>query len=561
MVLPSFFRSIRAKLLLIALLLLLIPFIGFRFIQEMDSYLREGQEQVLVSAAKLLSATLSDRPQLFHSIDAAITREESERRRLLAMFSSADPETAANLGIAYVPSEDIERVLNVVANSASRIWVVNAHSQVRGLAGALNTRRANESAVAGSGWFAEVYLRVFRPIVRLVAADPAHVSQSTQSTTEDAGVAKRAVMSQVDRALVGEPNAHWRRMSEGSGVILSVAQPIWQADNIVGAVVLEETTRNSQSIKFAALESLLATTVIVFLVGFVALLGFAWRLAFRVRRLQAEADAAIDSHGRISGRISGSGSDDEIGALARTLDGTLERLSRYNDYLEQMAARLSHELRTPVAVVRSSLDNLRQGSLPEKDRVYVDRADEGVKRLSALISRMAEATQLESMLQVAEKEYFNLSKVVRGCVDGYRMAYASSSASQFLLDTNTDLPVLLHGVPDALAQLLDKLVQNAVDFATLGSPIRISLRADSRQAFISVENTGLPLSANIVTNLFVSMVSSRSQSGTDESHLGLGLYIVRLIAEFHGGSVKAENLPGKGGVRLVVMLPRSDRAA
>ena len=561
MVLPSFFRSIRAKLLLIALLLLLIPFIGFRFIQEMDSYLREGQEQVLVSAAKLLSATLSDRPQLFHSIDAAITREESERRRLLAMFSSADPETAANLGIAYVPSEDIERVLNVVANSASRIWVVNAHSQVRGLAGALNTRRANESAVAGSGWFAEVYLRVFRPIVRLVAADPAHVSQSTQSTTEDAGVAKRAVMSQVDRALVGEPNAHWRRMSEGSGVILSVAQPIWQADNIVGAVVLEETTRNNQSIKFAALESLLATTVIVFLVGFVALLGFAWRLAFRVRRLQAEADAAIDSHGRISGRISGSGSDDEIGALARTLDGTLERLSRYNDYLEQMAARLSHELRTPVAVVRSSLDNLRQGSLPEKDRVYVDRADEGVKRLSALISRMAEATQLESMLQVAEKEYFNLSKVVRGCVDGYRMAYASSSASQFLLDTNTDLPVLLHGVPDALAQLLDKLVQNAVDFATLGTPVRISLRADSRQAVISVENTGPPLSASVVTNLFVSMVSSRSQSGADESHLGLGLYIVRLIAEFHGGSVKAENLPGKRGVRLVVMLPRSDGAA
>ena len=550
---PLFFRSIRAKLLLIALLLMAIPFIGFRFIQEMDGYLRTGQEQVLVSAAKLLSATLSDRPQLFRRSGTETATEEVERRRLLAMFSSADPETAANLGVAYVPAEDIERVLNVVSNSASRIWVVDAHSQVRGLAGALSGRRSSGTATAGSGLFAGMYSRLIRPIVRLVAADsadPAH---------EDAGLAQRAVMSQVDRALVGEANARWRRMSDGNGVILSVAQPVWQGDNIIGAVVLEETTGNSQSIKFAALESLLATTIIVFLVGFVALLGFAWRLAFRVRRLQAEAHAAIDAHGRICGRISGSASNDEIGSLARTLDGTLQRLSRYNDYLEQMAARLSHELRTPVAVVRSSLDNLRQGNLPDHDRVYVDRAEEGVRRLSALISRMAEATQLEAMLQKGEKEYFDLVKVVQGCLDGYRTAYASSSAIQLRLDLNPDGPVLLHGIPDAIAQMLDKLVQNAVYFATPGTPIVVSLRRYARQALISVENAGPPLAEAVAANLFVSMVSSRTTSRADEGHLGLGLYIVRLIAEFHGGSVTAENTADGGGVRFVAAFPLGDR--
>lgn len=555
MELPIFFRSIRAKLLLIALLLLLIPFIGFRFIQEMDGYLREGQEQVLVSAAKLLSATLSDRPQLFRSDSAGAEGEEVERRRLLAMFSSADPETAANLGVAYVPSEDIERVLNVVANSASRIWVVDAHSQVRGLTGALNSRRTSEVETARAGVFAGVYSRLIRPLVGLVAADPGNVANPPH---DDAGLAQRAVMSQVDRALVGEPNARWRRMSEGSGIVLSVAQPVWHGDNIVGAVVLEETTSSSQSIKFAALESLLATTVIVFLVGFVALLGFAWRLAFRVRRLQAEADSAIDSHGRISGRISGSVSNDEIGALARTLDGTLQRLSRYNDYLEQMAARLSHELRTPVAVVRSSLDNLRQGELSEVDRIYVDRAEEGVRRLSALISRMAEATQLEGILQDAEREYFDLARVVQGCVEGYRAAYVANSPNRIRLDLDTDRAILLHGIPDAVAQLLDKLVQNAVDFATPGTPIVVSLSSNPRQALISVDNTGPPLPAALEKSLFVSMVSSRSQSGTREGHLGLGLYIVRLIAEFHGGFVTAKNIPGTGGVRFEVILPLGD---
>jgi signal transduction histidine kinase len=399
-----------------------------------------------------------------------------------------------------------------------------------------------------------MYSRLVRPLIGLVAVDsgnPAH---------EEAGLAQRAVMSQVDRALVGEPNAHWRIVSEGPGVILSVAQPIWQADNIIGAVVLEETTGNSQSIKFAALESLLTTTVIVFLVGFVALLGFAWRLAFRVRRLQTEADAAIDSHGRITGRISVSATDDEVSALAHTLDATLQRLGRYNGYLEQMAARLSHELRTPVAVVRSSLDNLKSGSLTEEDRIYVDRAGEGVSRLSALISRMAEATQLESMLRDTEREYFDLVKVVSGSVDGYRMAYATTSPRQFSFDSKVDTPVLLHGIPDAVAQMLDKLVQNAIDFATPGTPIVISLRANSRQVTVSVQNTGPQIPAPVIANLFISMVSARSQGGSQEGHLGLGLYISRLIAEFHGGRISAENLPDGSGVRFEVVFPLVDSA-
>ena len=101
----------------------------------------------------------------------------------------------------------------------------------------------------------------------------------------------------------------------------------------------------------------------------------------------------------------------------------LGRLRDYNAYLEQMAARLSHELRTPVAVVRSSLDNLRSQSPEGEARVYLDRAGEGVERLSRLISRLSEGTRLEKMLESAEREPFDLAAVVRGCVEGYRAAY------------------------------------------------------------------------------------------------------------------------------------------
>ena len=539
--LPLFFRSIRAKLLLIALLLLLIPIIGFRFVQKMEQLLRDGQQQVLVSAAKLLSVTLSDRPQLFVVQTFENEAEQSERRKLLALFGSADPEAAAQLGSAYLPSDEIEKILGVVARTATRIWVVDSRSRVRGLAGNLN---GSEITKPPAGFFQQLYTTAIRPIIRLLTRDPG------SPISEDSAQVTIAVMTQVDRALSGQPTAYPRYARNGLATVMSAAEPVWQGDNIIGAVVVEETTSGSQSITFAALESLLAMTLVVLLVGFGALLIFAWRLAFRIRVLQREAETAIDAQGRIRGKISGSTANDEIGALSLSLEAILLRLSQYNHYLEQMAARLSHELRTPVAVVRSSLDNLRASEVPDTARIYIARADEGVQRLSSLISRMAEATQLEGMLAGAEKEYCDLAELVAGCVDGYRLAFPATSFT-FL---RPEAPIGRAVIADAIAQMLDKLVQNAVDFAQPGSPVAILLVESANIVHIQVENKGKTLSPDITASLFSSMVSSRRNGTENGGHLGLGLYIVRLIAEFHNGAVSAINLPDGSGVRFEVLI-------
>ena len=544
MVLPLFFRSIRAKLLLIALLLLLIPIIGFRFVQQMEQLLRDGQQQVLVSAAKLLSVTLSDRPQLFVVQTFENEAEQSERRKLLALFGSADPEAAAQLGSAYLPSDEIEKILGVVAKTATRIWVVDSRSRVRGLAGNLN---GSEVTKAPAGFFQQLYTTAVRPIIRMLAQDPG------SPISEDSAQVTRAVMTQVDRALSGQPTAYPRYARNGLATVISAAEPVWQGDNIVGAVVVEETTSGSQSITFAALESLLAMTLVVLLVGFGALLIFAWRLAYRVRVLQLEAETAIDAQGRIRGTISGSGANDEIGALSLSLEAILKRLAQYNHYLEQMAARLSHELRTPVAVVRSSLDNLRASEVSDHSKVYIARADEGVQRLSSLISRMAEATQLESMLAGAEKESCDLADLIAGCVEGYRLAFPSTS----FVFLRPDAPIVHAVIADAIAQMLDKLVQNAVDFAQPGSAVTILLVESVSVVRIGVENKGKTLAPDITASLFSSMVSSRREGTDHGSHLGLGLFIVRLIAEFHDGTVTAQNLADGSGVRFAVSMSAS----
>ena len=195
----------------------------------------------------------------------------------------------------------------------------------------------------------------------------------------------------------------------------------------------------------------------------------------------------------------------------------------------------------------------------------MERAGEGVDRLARLISRLSEATRLERMLESAERERFDLAAVVAGCVEGYRSAYAprkfelQMSVRPELVEGrgSTGSPrTEVWGVPDAIAQMLDKLAENANDFAPPDTPIVVSLEARGSGARLAVQNEGPPLPAPARARLFDSMVSLRGPDArTDGAHLGLGLYIVRIVAEFHGGTVRAEDLPGGAGVRFVVELP------
>jgi signal transduction histidine kinase len=136
---------------------------------------------------------------------------------------------------------------------------------------------------------------------------------------------------------------------------------------------------------------------------------------------------------------------------------------------------------------------------------------------------------------------------VRGCVTGYESIYSNRRFSLSL----PERPVMLRGAPDLYAQMLDKLAANAADFSDGEEPIRVRLDA---QGTLTVSNSGPLLPADMGGRLFESMVSGRSGSG-GEPHLGLGLYIVRLIAEFHGGQARAANREDGSGVVVRVDCP------
>jgi len=542
-----FALGLRARLALVALVLLALPWAGARYVNELEQVLLEGQQRALIGAARAIATALHERPQLLVALperDDAMRREaelelqriaESEGRLLDPAAAPVPLAREAELA-ARAAQEDIAAILRGVQRTESRIWVLNRRYQVLALAGSL---RRPELPAEEAGSLREAWRRVAGWLIQRPSEDFAEaVPDDVLATGRD-----------IAAALQGTPGTRTRRTTDGRAVVVSAAHPVWNRDEVAGAVVVEETTNPIATLRSEALERLLVLTLTVFVGAAALLIAYASWLAHRIRRLRDEAESAIDARGRIARLSAGSEAGDEIGDLSRSFSAMLVKLAQHHAYLESMAGRLSHELRTPIAVVRSSLENLKLAPNAAEARTYIERAEQGLARLNTILQRMSEATRLEQSLRAAERERFELAALVLGCVDGYRLAYARTP---FALE----LPGrALHvaGAPDLAAQLLDKLVENAVEFSLPGEPVRISLEERDDAALLSVQNKGPLLPAEMRGRLFESMVSVRSAGAGP--HLGLGLYVARLIAEFHGGTIDAADLGSGDGVVLRVRLP------
>jgi two-component system sensor histidine kinase ChvG len=239
--------------------------------------------------------------------------------------------------------------------------------------------------------------------------------------------------------------------------------------------------------------------------------------------------------------------------LSRSFEDLLGRLRDYTDYLQSLKSKLSHELRTPLAIVATSLDNLEHELDTESGRAYLDRLRHGALRLESILQAMTAATRVEQAITQTVSERFDLRAVMASCVAAYGDVYPGRSFAAELPEG----PVPVEGSAELIEQLLDKLIDNAASFAAEGTTIEISLTADGDDVCLAVVNRGPLLPESMRHQLFDSLVSVRAQGG-DRPHLGLGLYIVTLIAEFHRGQVGAENLADRSGVRFTVVLPRAD---
>ncbi|MCB1560517.1 MAG: histidine kinase [Xanthomonadales bacterium] len=368
----------------------------------------------------------------------------------------------------------------------------------------------------------------------------------------------RLLNDEVARVAGGDAMASATHAEPGLQLRLSAVVPLRAGAETVALLSVE---RRSEAAYLAqrALSGLLGLTLLAMLAVGGVLLAYASWLALRLRRLGRAVDAAMIGDGQRRTRFVESGARDEVGDLSRRFARLLDEVDGYTDYLRSLAGKLSHELHTPLAVVRTSLENLEAQSLPAEAEPYVGRARDGATRLAAIVRAMSEATRVERAIAGADAEDFELRELVNGCADGYRPLLGARKL-ELLLPSQ---PLPFTGAPELLAQALDKLVDNARDFCPAEGWIAIALgpaeRGDGIE--IAVANQGTTLNPEISQRLFDSLVSHRDRApcGGDAPHLGLGLYIVRLVAELHRGEVIARDLPNRDGVEFRLRLRGMDR--
>lgn len=427
-------------------------------------------------------------------------------------------------------SRRIESIISTQGRTEGRrIWVLDNAGQV----------------LASDGSLSRVFPDNAFNIIYTLLLPPAY-----DHFKDDLAGSSRLQGSEVKDALSGNTQTRWRSSPDGKAVIISAATPVWLDNKVIGAVVIEETTNNIQIMQRQVLAGLFNKTLLMLFVIVILLLLFASRISSRLIRLNRETAAAIDVYGKVKGEISMSHSSDEIGELTRSFASMLERLQQYHIYLEGMASRLSHELRTPMAMVKSSLDRLQTEQDEEARKEILKAADSGLKRLQTLLTRLSEAARLEQALQEADKEVTNLNEFLQQCIEGYRLAYPNQSFKLNIYDRKISIKLN----KDLFFQMLDKLISNAVDFSYKEKDIVINVIDKSNEVELQVINSGPCLPEDMLDELFNSMVSVRNEKSKAGPHLGLGLFVAKLIAEYHGGKISATNLSNDEGVCISIKL-------
>ena len=338
----------------------------------------------------------------------------------------------------------------------------------------------------------------------------------------------------------------------------STVSKVEKDNDLVGYLFVQQPRASLTAFTETAILRLVKIFGLAVLLIALALIGFASLLSWRVRKLRDGVERSVSGDGVVVRQVKGSEVPDEIGDLSRSFHTIINRLDGYTRYLQSLGSRLSHELRTPLSVVSTSLESIDKSGLDGKTRESIERAELGAERLQRLIRNLSEASSVEKTIEMSATEPVDLADWLKAAKDVYSSLYVDREivlrVEKKLESAAPQSSTQINASVELLHQMMDKLMSNAVDFSSVGSAIIWWLDGDEKFIHLSVENTGsqLPVSKD----LFAPMVSIR-ESRDDQPHMGFGLHIVKLIADFHNARCNAENITQRNAVRFTVSFPRS----
>jgi two-component system sensor histidine kinase ChvG len=387
--------------------------------------------------------------------------------------------------------------------------------------------------------------------------------QGRSIRTETIDPAQRALAA-FDGAKAGETVSITTKDAEGS-LLFSVAAPILIQGQVVGAVAVTSTSAEIDRLVRYEREQILQ----MFLLALCVSIGLSLILASTISNPLSDLAAAAEiGRDRDSRRVAPSrvripdlaARPDEIGRLSVAMRGMVSALYERIDANEQFAADVAHEIKNPLASLRSAVGSLRFVKKDDQREKLLDVIEHDVRRLDRLVSDISNASRLDSELVKEEEEEFNLLKTLSNLCQ-YLSQQAGEKGVDFIIDLPSE-PIAIHGLEARLAQVFVNLVTNAISFCDEGDAVRVWARRRENRVLVVVEDTGPGIPEQALTKVFKRFYSERPQAEFGQ-HSGLGLAISKQIVEAHGGVIWAENIRPTAadptseplGARFVVGLP------
>lgn len=440
----------------------------------------------------------------------------SKYRKVETVVATLAPNNNAGLNKLIIRSPELDRIITGLGFADSTVCIVDQFRRVRIVLGANTSHGASHSA----------------------------------SHSKLCAITNKVSAELVARTLLGKSDVNRLIDTDGESLVIA-SHPIYQGNDIIGAVLIGKNSTDILAKQRSALNKIIIATAIVFSIAVLGLLLFSSLLAFRIRNLQREVSIAIDTDGRLLNTEINSSRDanDEIGELSRGFSTLLSKLKTYTGFLESVPRTLRHEILNPLNTISMSLQKM---SADKKfDNRLIDSARQAMRQLELIVHSLTEAAHIDQALSQDEKEVFDLALLASEYVSNIKVKHCNNLFSY----SGPVSGIYIEGNDLRIIQLLDKIKDNAIDFAKQDSEIKFELNISQLSlATISICNQGTLIPDNIIRSLCNNIMSYR-QGSTAAPHLGIGLYVASHIAKHHNGSLKIFNKKDNDGVCAVMHFP------
>lgn len=320
-----------------------------------------------------------------------------------------------------------------------------------------------------------------------------------------------------------------------------VGVPVQDGDQTIGVVLAVMNARSVMGMWRSFISLFLMTSAIILLLVFIVTSLTSMRQIQPIREM-AKATRRY-AEGDFDIRMNDYGRDDELGELAASFNNMAENLQQTERQRREFITNISHELKTPMTTIAGYTDGILDGTIPpENERQYLQIISDESRRLSRLVRRMLDVSQLQAIDPLREGKHFDICESMRRVLISMERKITDRN-----LDVEADIPeepILVLGDKDMITQVIYNLLENATKFAREGSTLYLGVTTIDGKARVTVRNEGDTIPAEELPLLFERFHKSDKSRSEDKDGYGLGLYIVKTILEQHKEKISVTSEDG-----------------